>query len=64
MHGHKRTLGATITADSPWFIMPADAKDHARLISLDALEGMEMSYPVISAACKRELQAIRRQLAK
>ncbi len=68
MQAYGRALSATSTADSPWFIVPADDKDNARLIVsqivLDALEGLKMSYPVVSAARKRELQAIRRQLMK
>ena len=68
MQAYGQALAATSTADSPWFIVPADDKDNARLtvsqIVLDALEGLKMSYPVVSAARRRELQAIRKQLAK
>ncbi len=68
MQAYGSTLSATSTADSPWFIVPADDKDNARLIVsqivLDALEGLKMSYPVVSAARRRELQTIRKQLAK
>jgi PPK2 family polyphosphate:nucleotide phosphotransferase len=68
MQAYGHALSATSTADSPWFIVPADNKDNARLIVsqivLKALEDLKMSYPVVSAARKRELQAIRRQLAK
>ena len=68
MQAYGHALAATSTADSPWFIVPADDKDNARLtvsqIVLDALEGLKMSYPVVSAARRRELQAIRKQLAK
>jgi PPK2 family polyphosphate:nucleotide phosphotransferase len=68
MQAYDRTLSATSTSDSPWFIVPADDKDDARLIVsqivLDAMEGMKLSYPVVSAARRRELQSIRRQLAK
>jgi PPK2 family polyphosphate:nucleotide phosphotransferase len=68
MQAYGHALSATSTADSPWYIVPADNKDNARLIVsqivLEALEALEMSYPVVSAARKRELQAIRRQLAK
>ncbi len=68
MQAYGCALSATSTADSPWFIVPADDKDNARLIVsqivLDALEGMKMSFPVVSAARRRELQAISRQLAK
>lgn len=68
MRAYGHALAATSTADSPWFIVPADDKHNARLIVsqivLDALEGMEMSYPEVSAARRRELLSIRRQLAK
>ncbi|MFT7402254.1 MAG: PPK2 family polyphosphate:nucleotide phosphotransferase [Hydrogenophaga sp.] len=68
MQAYGHALSATSTADSPWFIVPADNKKNARLIVsqivLKALEDLKMSYPVVSAARKRELQAIRRQLAK
>ena len=68
MQAYGHALSATSTGDSPWFIVPADDKDNARLIVsqivLDALEGLKMSYPVVSAARRRELQAIRKQLAK
>lgn len=68
MQAYGHALGATSTADSPWFIVPADDKDNARLIVsqivLDAMEGLKLSYPVVSAARRQELKAIRKQLAK
>jgi PPK2 family polyphosphate:nucleotide phosphotransferase len=68
MQAYGQCLAATSSADSPWYIVPADDKDDARLIVsqivLDALAGMDMQYPVVSAARRRELLAIRRQLAK
>ena len=68
MLAYAHALSATSTADSPWFIVPADDKRNARLIVsqivLDSLKDLKMSYPVVSAARKRELKAIRKQLAK
>ena len=68
MQAYGQALAATSTTNSPWFVVPADDKDNARLIVsqivLDALAGLKLSYPVVSAARRRELQAIRRQLAK
>ena len=68
MQAYGHALSATSIGDSPWFIVPANDKDDARLIVsqivLDALAGLKMSYPVASAARRRELQAIRRQLLK
>jgi len=52
----------------PWYVVPADDKPNARLIVsriiVDALEGLDMSYPEPDSARRRELQAIRRRLAK
>jgi polyphosphate kinase 2 (PPK2 family) len=68
MQVYGQCLAATSTEDSPWYIVPADDKDDARLIVsqivLDALTGMKMQYPVVSAARRRELLSIRRRLAK
>ena len=67
-HDHAHDLGATSTMDSPWFIVPADDKDNARLIVsqivLDALEGLQLRYPEVTAARRQELKTIRTQLAK
>ncbi len=68
MQAYDRALSATSTTDSPWFVVPANGKDDARRIVsqvvLDALEGLKLSYPEVSAARRRELQTIRRQLAE
>jgi PPK2 family polyphosphate:nucleotide phosphotransferase len=60
-------LGATSTHHAPWYVVPADDKDNARLIVsrivLDALERFRMDYPKPSAKRRRELAAIRRELA-
>jgi len=60
-------LSATSTTDSPWYVVPADNKDNSRLIVsqivLDAMTALQLSYPLASPARKRELQAIRKQLA-
>jgi len=68
MQAYGHALSATSTADSPWFIVPADDKENARLfvsqIVLDALQGLKLSYPKVTAARRHELKAIRRQLAK
>jgi len=61
-------LGATSTSNSPWYAVPADDKQNAHLIIahiiLDALKGLRMSYPRSDRARQRELQAIRKRLAK
>jgi PPK2 family polyphosphate:nucleotide phosphotransferase len=56
-------LSATSTTDSPWYVVPADDKENARLIVsqivVDTLEGLEMSYPKVTAERAQELQSIR-----
>jgi PPK2 family polyphosphate:nucleotide phosphotransferase len=64
---YEECLAATSTEQSPWYIVPADDKFNARLIvaqiTLEALQGLKMSYPQPSAERIRELKAIRKQLA-
>jgi len=61
-------LSATSTLNAPWYAVPADDKENARLIVsqiiLDAFEGLKMAYPKPSAERRKELQAIRQQLAR
>ncbi len=56
-------LSATSTEDLPWYVVPADDKQNARLIVsqvvVDTLEGIGMSYPKVTEERARELQAIR-----
>ena len=65
---YEACLRATSTRHAPLYIVPADDNENARLIVsqivLDTLQGLKMSHPKTSAARRRELLAIRRQLAK
>ena len=64
---YEKCLGATSTRDAPWYVVPADDKNNARLIVseiiLDTLEGLDMTYPKTDAKRRRELLAIRKRLA-
>jgi PPK2 family polyphosphate:nucleotide phosphotransferase len=68
MKAYEKCLGATSTRDAPWYVVPADDKENARLIVsrivVDTLEELKMTYPKTSAKRRRELQSIRKQLAK
>ena len=68
MKAYEECLSATSTRHAPWYVVPADDKENARLIVsrivLDTLEGLEMAYPKTSAERHRELLAIRERLAK
>ena len=59
-------LTETSTDHAPWFVVPADDKENARLIVsrivLDSLGGLKMSYPETSPKRKRELEGIRNRL--
>jgi PPK2 family polyphosphate:nucleotide phosphotransferase len=62
----EQCLGATSTDHAPWYVVPADDKENARLIVsqiiLDTFEGMHMSYPKTGPDRGKELQTIREQL--
>jgi PPK2 family polyphosphate:nucleotide phosphotransferase len=59
-------LTATSTQEAPWFVVPADDKENARLIVsqivLDALNGLKMAYPKTTSKRRRELNSIRKEL--
>jgi len=68
MLAYEECLSATSTRDAPWYVVPADDKENARLIVsrivLDTLEGLKMTYPETSAERRQELLSIRKQLAE
>jgi PPK2 family polyphosphate:nucleotide phosphotransferase len=68
MEAFEACLNATSTQHAPWFVVPADDKENARLIIsailLDALKGLKMEYPRTTAKRRAELQSIRKLLQK
>ncbi len=68
MQAYEKALSATSTKHAPWYVVPADDKRNTRLIVsrivLDTLDALELSYPKTSAARRRELRALRKQLTK
>jgi PPK2 family polyphosphate:nucleotide phosphotransferase len=66
MQAYEACLTATSTARAPWYVVPADDKENARLIVsqivMDTLAGLRMAYPKTTAKRRRELKAIRHQL--
>jgi polyphosphate kinase 2 (PPK2 family) len=66
MSAFEECLSATSTRESPWYVVPADDKENARLIVsqiiLDTLNGLEMTYPEVSAERRKELRSIRERL--
>jgi PPK2 family polyphosphate:nucleotide phosphotransferase len=65
---YEACLSETSTKDAPWYVVPADDKENARLIIseiiLDTFKSLKMSYPKPSAKRRRELLVIRKRLVK
>jgi PPK2 family polyphosphate:nucleotide phosphotransferase len=68
MRAFEKCLSATSTKHAPWYVVPADDKLNARLIVsrivLDTMEELNLKFPQSTPARKRELQKLRKQLAK
>jgi PPK2 family polyphosphate:nucleotide phosphotransferase len=68
MQAYEECLAATSTHHAPWYVVPADDKENARLIVsqivLDTLGGMKMAYPKTTPKRRKELESIRKQLTK
>ncbi len=68
MQAYEDCLTATSTHEAPWFVVPADDKENARLfvsrIVLDTLNGLKMAYPKTSAKRRRELNSIRKLVVR
>lgn len=68
MVAYEKCFSATSTETCPWYVVPADDKEDARLvvsqIILDTLDALHLRYPKTSAKRRKELSAIRKQLAK
>jgi PPK2 family polyphosphate:nucleotide phosphotransferase len=66
MSAYEKCLTATSTREAPWYAVPADDKENARLIVsqiiLDTLNRLEMTYPEVSTKRREELQSIRERL--
>jgi len=66
MQAYEDCLNATSTHEAPWFVVPADDKEDARLIVsqilLDGINELKMAYPKTTAKRWRELKSIRKKL--
>jgi len=68
MKAYEDCLQATSTHHAPWYAVPADDKENARLIVsrivLDALKDLKMAYPKTTEKRRQELQVIGKQLKR
>lgn len=66
MHAYQEMIQNTATAQAPWYVVPADRKWFTRLVVsevvVQALESMNLQYPTVEPAKKKELEALRKQL--
>jgi len=68
MRAYEDMIRQTSSEYAPWYVVPADDKENARLILseiiLGALRSLPIHYPKASPEHRKELLAIRKQLAK
>ncbi len=66
MKAYEACLTATSTDHAPWYVVPADDKDNARIIVsqilLDTLKDLKMDYPETTVEQRKELESVREQL--
>jgi PPK2 family polyphosphate:nucleotide phosphotransferase len=68
MHAFEDAIKATASKHAPWFVVPADNKWFTRLVVaaaiVEAVEKLDLTYPTIDAAKKKELAAARAALTR
>jgi PPK2 family polyphosphate:nucleotide phosphotransferase len=68
MKAYELCISATSTEDAPWYIIPGDDKQNARLIAsqvvVSTLRKLDPDFPETTAERVMELQAFRKKLAK
>jgi PPK2 family polyphosphate:nucleotide phosphotransferase len=68
MSAYEDMIRATATPHAPWYVVPADHKWYARLVVsaaiVETLESLDLKFPTIDPAKRKELKAVRRALEK
>ena len=68
MFADENCLAATSTEHAPWFVVPADDKDNARIIVsqlvLDGLSDLHLEHPRVSEERLKKLKSIGEELVK
>ena len=68
MEAYEDCLTETSTKHAPWYIIPANDKENARLIVsqivLDTLGDLKMAYPKTGAKRRKELELMRNKICK
>jgi PPK2 family polyphosphate:nucleotide phosphotransferase len=67
MHAYEDMIRHTSTAHAPWYVVPADHKWFTRLVVaaavVDALQDLELEWPKVDSAKRKELATAREVLA-
>jgi len=67
MRAYEEAIRATASKHAPWFVVPADKKWFTRLVVasaiVEAVEQLDLTYPKVDAAKKKELARMRAALA-
>ncbi len=68
MDAYEDTIRRTATPEAPWYVVPADNKWFTRVVVaaavIDALAGLDLQYPKVGAAARKELNAAKRKLER
>ena len=68
MKAYEGAIRSTATKHAPWFVVPADNKWFTRLVVaatiVEAVEMLDLEFPTVDAARKKELAAARAALAR
>ena len=68
MHAFEEAIRATASKDAPWFVVPADNKWFTRLVVaaaiVEAMENLNLAYPKVDAAKRKQLAAARVALSR
>jgi PPK2 family polyphosphate:nucleotide phosphotransferase len=66
MDAYEDMIRATSQPQAPWFVVPADHKWFARLVvaraMVEALEGLDLTYPKVEGEALKELEKVRAAL--
>ena len=66
MEAYEDAIRRTASREAPWYVVPADNKWFTRLVVaaavVDALGQLDLSYPEVGEAAKKELALARRAL--
>jgi polyphosphate kinase 2 (PPK2 family) len=67
-NAYEEMIRQTATKHAPWYVVPADHKWYARLVVaaaiVDTLDGLDLSFPEMDRAKKKELEKVREALLK